>query len=86
MVENITKISNLMNEFDSKHIIDQSFSEVERRILHTAQSLNESVVSLYGLDKEQKQLITELYKVGSVREYFDRLEEYVGFEDLQLDD
>ena len=84
--ENVTKISNLMEEFDSKHIIDQSFSEVERKILHTAQKLDESVVSLYGLNKEQKQLITEFYKVESVSEYFDRLEEYVGFEDLQLED
>ena len=84
--ENVTKISNLMDEFDSKHIIDQAFSEVERKILHNAEKIDETVVSLYGLNKDQKQMITELYKVESVSEYFDRLEEYVGFEDMQLEE
>lgn len=86
IIENIAKISNLMEEYDSKHIIDQSLSEVERKILHKVQKIDEIVMSLYGLNKDQKQMITELYKVGSVSEYFDRLEEYVGFEDMQLEE
>jgi hypothetical protein len=86
MKENASKISNLMSEFDTRHIISQSLSEVERRILQTAQKLDESVTDLYGLNKQQKQLISEFYKVESVSEYFDRLEEYVGFEDLQIEE
>jgi len=86
MRENVEKILNLMDEFDSRHIIDQSFSEIEREILHTAEKLDEGVVNLYELDQQQKQLISELYAVGSVNQYFDRLEEYVGFEDLQPED
>ncbi len=84
--ENVTKISNLMDEFDSKHIIDQSLSEVERKILHNAQKIDEIVVSLYGLNEDQQQMIFEFYKVESVSEYFDRLEEYVGLEDVQLEE
>jgi hypothetical protein len=82
--ENIIKISNLMDEFDSKHIIDQGLSEVERKIIQNARKIDGIVMDLYGLNNDQRQMITELYKVGSVSEYFDRLEEYVGFEDTQL--
>ena len=46
---------------------------------------DEVVMSLYGLEEDQKQMIRELYKVSSISEYFDRLEEYIGFEDMQLE-
>lgn len=84
--ENVSKILNLMSEFDTKHLVAQSLSEVERGILRTAQKIDEIVTNLYGLNEQQKQLIAEFYKVESVNEYFDRLEEYVGFEDLQLEE
>lgn len=83
--ENITKITNLMGEFDSKHIIDRSLSEVERKILNNSQKIDEMVMSLYVLEEDQRQMIRELYEVSSVSEYFDRLEEYIGFEDIQLE-
>jgi len=81
--ENTAKISSLMHEFHSKQIIDKGLSDLEKLIVRKAEQIDELVAELYGLNETQKKNMKELSMVKSVSEYFDRLEEYVGFEDMQ---
>ncbi len=80
--QNISKINNLIGEFHRKQILTVSLSDIEKSIVLHAEQIDKSVATLYGLDKRQEQRIRELTAATSVSEYFDRLEEYVGLEDM----
>ena len=79
---NISKIENLIGELGRKKILKCSISDVERKIVGITEQIEKLILSLYGLNKKQKQIIEEFGKITSTSEYFDRLEEYVGLEDI----
>ena len=84
--DNIAKIQHFIDEFHSRHVISTSFSDVERRIVFYAGQIDKLVAALYGLSQMQEQEINSLYHVSSVSEYFDRLEGYIGLEDIQTEE
>jgi uncharacterized protein YeeX (DUF496 family) len=84
--ENFYKISSIMNEFRSKIRVKEGLSDIERRIVANAEQIDQLVAQLYGLSENQQKDIRELGKTRTVSEYFDRLEEYAGFEDRQAEE
>jgi len=84
--ENFYKISSIMNEFRSKIRVKEGLSDIERRIVANAEQIDQLVAQLYGLSENQQKDIRELGKARTVSEYFDRLEEYAGFEDRQAEE
>lgn len=81
---NISKIENLIDEIRRKQNLNVSLSEIEKSVVAHAEQINKLVLTLYGLDKKQQQRIEGLSKRISVSEYFDRIEEYVGLEDMAV--
>lgn len=81
-IENVKEIKKLIDEFKSKAPIDLSFSEIERQIWFKSQEIDELVYSLYKLDSQSKNMLRELYHCNNVSEYFERLKEYSGIEDI----
>jgi len=84
--ENFYKISSIMNEFRSKLRVKEGLSDIERRIVTNAEQIDQLITQLYGLSENQQKYIRELGKARTVSEYFDRLEEYAGFQDRQAEE
>jgi hypothetical protein len=59
---------------------------VRARFLEFASSSLDRSIQLYELSESQQKNIRELGKARTVSEYFDRLEEYGGFEDIQAEE
>lgn len=83
--ENIGAIHYLMKEFKAQAPITSSISELERQICDKSREIDEVVYSLYELGQENKEMLREMYHCETVSEYFDRLEEYLGVEDIRLE-
>lgn len=75
-----------MNEFRSRLQAKEGLSDIERRIVANAERIDQLVTQLYGLSENQQKYIGELGKARTVSEYFDRLEEYAGFQDRQAEE
>ena len=75
-----------MDEFRSKPRLKEGLFDIERRIVANAEQIDQLVAQLYGLSENQQKDIGELGKARTVSEYFDRLEEYAGFEDRQAEE
>jgi len=74
-----------MKEFKAQAPITSSISELEQQICDKSREIDEVVYSLYELGQENKEMLREMYYCETVSEYFDRLEEYLGVEDIQLE-
>ena len=71
-----------MKEFNEDSISKYSVSDLERMIRNTSEATDELVFALYSIDGEAKEMLREMYRCKTLSEYFDRLEEYVGLEDM----
>lgn len=83
MAENAEAIRALMADFKAQAVTTESISKIEREIWERSKEIDERIFDLYELDKDTSQMIRGMYECNSVSEYFDRLEEYVGVEDIQ---
>jgi peptidoglycan hydrolase CwlO-like protein len=63
--------------------VASSISEIEREIWERSKEIDEVVYSLYELDTASEDVLREMYHCNTVSEYLDRLEEYVGVQDVQ---
>ena len=82
---NVKAIHDLMSEFKAQAPTTCSISELERQIWDKSKQIDEVIYSLYELDQESKDMLREMYHCNTVSEYFEKLEEYVGVEDVQLE-
>jgi hypothetical protein len=81
--ENMRAIQALMQEFKTEAPVASSISEIERDIWERSKQIDEIVFSLYELDTASEGVLRDMYHCNTVSEYFDRLEEYVGVQDVQ---
>lgn len=80
---NYLKIVSIIDDFHKKQNLTVGLSDIERKIVAHAEQIDNLVAKLYGLSKEQEQRVRELSATASISEYFDRIEEYVGLEDIE---
>jgi type I restriction-modification system DNA methylase subunit len=81
--ENRDTIHSLMDEFDSQAPTKTGISTIERKILDLNTDIDELVYELYDLDAESREMLRGMYRYDLLSEYFDRVEEYLGVEDIQ---
>ena len=81
--ENMRAIHALMEEFKAEAPVVSSISEIEREIWERSKEIDEVVYSLYELDTASEDVLREMYHCNTVSEFIDRLEEYVGVQDIQ---
>jgi hypothetical protein len=81
--ENMRAIHALMKEFKAEAPVKSGISEIECQIWETSREIDEIVCLLYELDPASGEMLREMYHCNTVSEYVDRLEEYVGVQDVQ---
>jgi hypothetical protein len=82
--ENSKAIRSMMKQFHAK-TSQVSISELERQIWSETQEIDELVYTLYRLRDEDKEMLRQMYRCQTTSDFFDRLEEYVGFEDRDIE-
>lgn len=83
--DNFLKVVSIIDNLHKKNRLTERLSDIEREIVAHAEQIDTQVAALYGLDKKQEQKIQEISAVSFISEYFDRTEEYVGLEDIEVE-